>query len=91
MIILSIILLCRVLDLSFIVPDQFKLLVRLSPGLVKRHVRSVFEEAHLGRVTPVLGADHDQTLELHVAAERNVEEELLVGVGGHGLKRKRRV
>ena len=75
-----------VLDLSLVVGDELELLIGLSPRLVERHVRPVLEEAHLGRVLPVLGADHDQALQLDVAAEGDVEEQLLVGVGYNELQ-----
>ena len=47
----------------------------------------VLEEAHLRGVLSILGADHDQPLQFHVATERDVEEQLLVGVGYDKLRR----
>ena len=81
--------LCRVLHLPLVVGNELELLVRLPPRLVESHVGSVLEEAHLGGVSPVLGPDHDQTLQLHVAAEGDVEQQLLVGVGYDELQKER--
>ena len=48
----------------------------------------VLEEPHFGGVLAVLGADHDQPLQFHVAAEQKVEDQLLVDIRYDKLRRQ---
>ena len=68
--------------------NELELLIWLSSRLVESHVGSVLEEAHLGGVLPVLGPNHDQPLQFHVAAEGDVEQQFLVGVRYNELQKK---
>ena len=65
---------------------QLKLLIGLSCCVVKGHLGTVLEDPHLTRMGSVVRTDYYDPLELHVACEGDVEEQLLVSITGYEFR-----
>ena len=59
---------------------EIEFLVGFGGGQIERHVGPVLKQPDLGWSGPLLPSHHDQTFELDVASERDVEQQFFVSV-----------